>query len=76
MRLPRHAMKVIFTYALLDRRRIRCADLPGYVERVGIYRDFNRRYFHLPPLQFAQWLVGSLEDARAVRREDGWVMPA
>ena len=75
-RMPRHVMKVFFTYALLDRRRVRCEDLPGYVERIGIYRDFNRMFFHLPPAQFAQWLVGSLEDSRAVRREGGWVMPA
>jgi hypothetical protein len=74
--MARHAVKVVFAFGLLDRQRMRIDELPAYFERVGIYRDFNRRFFGLPPPRFAEWLVTSLEDVGAVRREDGWLLPA
>ena len=76
LRMARHAVKVVFAFGLLDRQRMRIDELPAYFERVGIYRDFNRRFFGLPPGRFAEWLVTSLEDVGAVRREDGWLLPA
>jgi hypothetical protein len=76
LRLARHALKVMLTFTLLDRRRLRLADLPAYVERVGMYREFNARFFRLPPADLAQFLVTELERAGAVRVEDGYVVPA
>ena len=76
LRMARHAVKVVFVFGLLDRQRMRIDELPAYFGRVGIYRDFNRRFFGLPPQGFAEWLVTSLEDVGAVRREDGWLLPA
>ncbi len=76
LRMARHAVKVVFAFGLLDRQRMRIDELPAYFERVGIYRDFNRRFFGLPAPRFAEWLVTSLEDVGAVRREDGWLLPA
>jgi glyoxylase-like metal-dependent hydrolase (beta-lactamase superfamily II) len=76
LRMARHAVKVIFVFGLLDRQRMRIDELPAYCERVGIFRDFNRRFFGLPPGRFAEWLATSLEDVGAVRREDGWLLPA
>lgn len=76
LRVARHGLKVMLVFALLDRRRLALADLPSYVERVGLYRDFNRVFFRLPPPELAAMLVGELERSRAVRREDGWLVPA
>ncbi len=76
LRLTRHAPRVILTYALLHRRRLPLADLPAYVERVGLHREFNRRYFRLTPGAFAEWLVTALEKAGVVRREGGFLVPA
>jgi glyoxylase-like metal-dependent hydrolase (beta-lactamase superfamily II) len=76
LRVARHALKVNFVFTLLDRRRLPLAQMPEYVERVGFYRDFNRQFFRLPPAEFAATLVGELEKSRAVRREDGWLVPA
>ena len=59
-------------FTLLDRQRLPLAGLPAYVERVGIYRDFNARFFRLPPAKLATLLVDALEDAGAAQREDGW----
>lgn len=76
VRVARHALKVMLVFTLLDRRRLALAELPSYVDRIGLYRDFNRLYFRLPPSEFAAMLVTALEKARAVRREDGWLVPA
>ncbi len=76
LRIARHAVKVILTFALLDRRRMALADLPSYVDRVGIYRDFNAMYFRLPPDRFASMIVEELGRAGAVRSEEGFLVPA
>jgi glyoxylase-like metal-dependent hydrolase (beta-lactamase superfamily II) len=76
VRVARHALKVMLVFTLLDRRRLALGELPSYVDRIGLYRDFNRLYFRLPPSEFAAMLVTALENARAVRREGGWLVPA
>jgi glyoxylase-like metal-dependent hydrolase (beta-lactamase superfamily II) len=75
-RLARHALKVILTFTLLDRRALPMAELPAFVERVGMYRDFNARFFRLPPAELADFLVRELVRAGAVRVEDGQLVPA
>ena len=74
-RLERHAPRVILAYALLHRKRLPLAELPAYVERVGLHRDFNRLYFGLSPEAFAEWLVVELERSGAVRREGELLVP-
>ncbi len=74
-RVARHALKALLTFHLLDHQRMSLADLPSYVERVEIYRDFNAACLHLPPPELATMLVGNLERAGAVKCENGWLMP-
>ena len=76
LRVARHALKVVLTFALLDQRRLPLSDMPAYVERIGIYRDFNARFFRLSPSELANRLVAELEKVHAARREDGWLVPA
>jgi hypothetical protein len=76
LRLVRHALKANLMFTLLDRRRIALADLPAYLDKVGLYRDFNAVYFGLPPAQFAALIVAELERSGAVKRIDGWLAPA
>lgn len=76
LRVARHVLKVMLVFTLLDRRRLALAELPMYVDRIGLYRDFNRQYFRLPPSELAAMLLAELEKARAVKREDGWLLPA
>lgn len=76
LRVARHALKVVLTFALLDQRRLPLAGMPAYVDRVGIYRDFNARFFRLSPHALAERLVAELEKVHAARREDGWLVPA
>jgi glyoxylase-like metal-dependent hydrolase (beta-lactamase superfamily II) len=75
LRVVRHALKALLAFALLDKQRMRVADLPAYLDSVGICRDFNARFLHLSPADLAELLVGELERARAVHRQDGWLRP-
>ena len=62
-------------FALLDKQRMRIADLPTYLDTVGVYRDFNALFFRLSPVDLAHLLVGELERSQALRRDDGWLRP-
>jgi len=76
LRLARHAIKVILTFTLLDRRSLPLAGMADYVERVGIFREFNARFFGMPPADFAEFVIVELERAGAVRRDGGLLRPA
>jgi glyoxylase-like metal-dependent hydrolase (beta-lactamase superfamily II) len=75
-RVARYALKALLMFCLLDRKRMRLADLPDYVGRVGICRDMNAACLGLAPVDLAAMLVGELEKAGAVRHEDGYLIPA
>ena len=75
MRTVRHVLKSLLVFSLLDRERMPLASLPLYVERVGVYREFNARFLRLDPATLAEKLVAELEVAGAVRRAGGWLVP-
>ena len=70
-RVARHALKALLAFQLLDRRRMPLADLPTYVDRVGIFRDFNAACLHLSPAELAEMLVRELVRAGALNVDDG-----
>ena len=70
-RLARHCVKVAFAFALLEKRSMPLSEVPGYVGRVPILADINRRYLGMSDGDFSEWLVGDLERAGAVRRNEG-----
>lgn len=76
LRLARHALKVVLAFKLLDCRRLPLDGMAKYVDRVGLYRDFNARFFRLPPQALATSLVDDLVRAGAARREGGMLVPA
>jgi len=76
LRVARHALKVNLMFSLLDKQRMPLAEMQDYIARVGLYRDFNARFFGLPPAKLAELLVGELERVGAARRDDGWLTPA
>lgn len=74
-RVARHALKVNLMFSLLDKQRMLLPELPAYMERVGMYREFNALYFDLPPTRLAELLVGELVKAGAARIDSGSVVP-
>jgi glyoxylase-like metal-dependent hydrolase (beta-lactamase superfamily II) len=75
-RAARSALKAMLAFTLLDRHRLELAQLPGMFDNVEFYREYNARYFRLTAAGLADLLVGELERSGAVRREDGWLLPA
>jgi glyoxylase-like metal-dependent hydrolase (beta-lactamase superfamily II) len=70
-RLARHVVKVLFTFAMLEKRAMPLAEVPAYLERVAILSEVNRSYLKKTPAALAEWLVGDLERAGALERRDG-----
>jgi glyoxylase-like metal-dependent hydrolase (beta-lactamase superfamily II) len=70
-RLARHVVKVLFIFALLEKRSMPLADVPAYAERVAIIAEVNRAYLKMAPAAFASWLVGDLERSGALEVRDG-----
>lgn len=70
-RLARHVVKVLFTFALLDKRSLPLAELPAYLARVPILAELNARYLRMTPAAMAEWLVRDLERAGAAERKEG-----
>lgn len=71
----RHAVKVMFVFALLDKESMPLADVEGYLARVPFYSQISGRYLGLSPAALAEWMVRELERAGAVRIEGGLLRP-
>ena len=74
-RMARYALKALLAFTLLARRSMSIAGLPAYVERIGVYRDINAAVLRMTPEALAQMLLDELRKAKAVRVEDGCLVP-
>ncbi|MDQ6619100.1 MAG: MBL fold metallo-hydrolase [Pseudomonadota bacterium] len=72
--LAPYALKVLFAFALLIQRRFAIEELPAYVQRVGVFRDFNAQFLHQPATDLADWLAMELTRSGAAHREGGWLV--
>lgn len=75
-RVARYAVKAIFAFALLDKRRFPEAALPDYVREVGLFRDVNDAVLRMPAEALAAMIVDELLRAGAIRREGGDLVAA
>jgi hypothetical protein len=75
-RLARHAVKVVFSFWLMEKRRFPAADVPEFLAGVSLYREINARYFHQAFDALAEWLIRDLVRAGAVRRDGGHLVAA
>ena len=73
-RLARHVVKVLFTFAMLEKRSMPLAEVPAYVKRVSILDEVNRGYLKMSPPALAEWLVADLERSGALLRRDECVL--
>jgi hypothetical protein len=71
----RHALKVVFVFALLERGAMAVADVPAYLDRVALYGDLSGRFLGLGSAALADWLLGELARSGAVRIAGGLVVP-
>jgi hypothetical protein len=75
-RLVRHALRVMFVFSLMDRRRLAVDRLDAYIDSVPLYAHFNREYLRLDREALTELIVGDLERSGVVRRLDGFLIAA
>ena len=73
-RLARHVVKVLFTFAMLEKRSMPLADVPAYLGRVTILDEINRGYLRMSRPALAEWLIADLERSGALLRRDGLLL--
>jgi glyoxylase-like metal-dependent hydrolase (beta-lactamase superfamily II) len=71
----RHALKVLFVFALLDKGSMRVEDLESYLARVPCYGELAHRFLGMEVPALARWMLADLERAGAVTVRDGLVRP-
>jgi len=74
MRIAKNVVKGMFIYAMMWRGGMPVADLPAYVARIGVHRDYNAQFFKMSDEAFADWLLGEAVRAGKVRVEDGEIV--
>jgi glyoxylase-like metal-dependent hydrolase (beta-lactamase superfamily II) len=67
MKIARNVVKGMFIYSLMWRGEMLLSDLPSYVKRVGVHRDYNAQFFKMSDEAFAQWLVDEAVKAGKAR---------
>jgi glyoxylase-like metal-dependent hydrolase (beta-lactamase superfamily II) len=76
VRIARYAVKAIFGFSLLHRRRMREDDVAAFVARVPFFRDVNDAVLRMDIAALAAMIVDELLRAQAVRREGDWIVTA
>lgn len=71
----RHVVKVMFVFALLDRRQMAVDDVAPYLARVPCYGRLSQRFLAQEPQALAPWLLEDLRRSGAVAVVDGIVRP-
>jgi glyoxylase-like metal-dependent hydrolase (beta-lactamase superfamily II) len=70
-RLARHALKVIFAFAMLERRQLARRDLPAFLASLSFCQSINARYLGYDKDTLAQWLASDLIRAGTLKEEYG-----
>lgn len=73
-KLAWHAIKVIVSFAMLEKRRLPQAEFPAFVLGLPFAVDVNSRYLNLPAEQLTARIERELLLVNALRREDGWLL--
>ena len=71
----RHAVKVLFVFALLDRQALAVADVPAYLSQYGCYRELSDQFLGLDGRAMAEWMLSDLERSGAITIREGIVRP-
>ena len=71
----RHVAKGLFVFTLLDKGQMNAADVPAYLASVPVYRRMREDYQLGSNDEFAARMLEELLAAKALKIEDGAVMP-
>ena len=70
-RMAKSAMKALFTFTLLEKRRMKRAEIGGYFGQVAIFRDVSLRFFGREPAAVAAQVIDELVKAGILIEQDG-----
>jgi glyoxylase-like metal-dependent hydrolase (beta-lactamase superfamily II) len=73
-KLAWHAIKVIVSFAMMERRRLPRADFPAFVVGLPFAVDVNTRYLNLADDQLTARIERELLLVNAMKRVDGWLL--
>ena len=74
-RNARHAVKVLFTFALLDKGSMPAAQVQHYLAQVPCYRELSDRFLGLDAPELAHRVLEDLRKGGAISIRDGIVRP-
>ena len=69
-----HAIKVIVSFAMMEKRRLPLADFPAFVLSLPFAVDVNARYLDFSEDKMTERVERELLLVNALRREDGWLV--
>ena len=69
-----HAIKVIVSFAMMEKRRLPLADFPAFVLSLPFAVDVNARYLDISESKLTERIERELLLVNALRREDGWLV--
>jgi glyoxylase-like metal-dependent hydrolase (beta-lactamase superfamily II) len=75
-RLARHALKVLFTFMLLEKRQLPIAGLARYLTEVPLCRHINARFLRRTPEALTDWLINDLQHAGVLRLDGECIIAA
>jgi glyoxylase-like metal-dependent hydrolase (beta-lactamase superfamily II) len=70
-RMAKSAMKALFTFTLLEKRRMPRAGIGDYFAQVAIFRDVSKNFFHKEPAAVAAQVIDELIRAGVLIERDG-----
>jgi glyoxylase-like metal-dependent hydrolase (beta-lactamase superfamily II) len=73
-KLAWHAIKVLVSFAVLERQRLPAADFPEFVLGLPFASSINSRYLNLPEDRLVERIERELLLVDALRREDGFLV--
>ena len=73
-KLAWHAIKVVISFAMLERGRLPAKDFPAFVLGLPFAISINNRYLNLPEDRLVARIENELLLVNALRREDGFLV--
>jgi glyoxylase-like metal-dependent hydrolase (beta-lactamase superfamily II) len=76
LRIAKNVVKGMFIYSIMWRGSMALSELPDYVSRIGVHRDYNAQFFRMSHEAFAEWLLNEAARTGKIRVENGEIIAA
>ena len=67
MKIVKSVVKGMFISSMMWREAMALSDVPAYVSRIGVHRDYNAQFFRMSDEAYANWLVNEAVRTGKVR---------